>query len=529
MRILRAVTCNLLLVAIAAALPTYSEHAMDVLSTSQLPTSVVGRNATFPFGPIGVGPGKSSAFVGAGSSVSDLDRWHRVLRAAASGELLNMTVLVLGGSLEAGRMKYIGDDTNEPPSGCKVIGQAEGKQSTGRGTMRCTGVNTDCRPCAFPARLEVWLRSAYPNLHVRVLNWAVGGSTSRSVLGTIAGELESDTHGVDVAIVNYVSNDAAHFVPAIARGFEALVRLLLGLHGGSGRRLPTAVLVTQMLVPRGMPVWLPHAHVTTALSVPMLSFLQAAPGLQLGNRHPGWETHQLIADWLAAEWREQAATAGARAAASGARAGGAPPLPPPLSRATASDVVCAAPETLLDANNKRKAEHYAAACKSTTWRFAEDVPGKRGWLIDAPAGGRLRLEVRVPRAGAVIGIGFLASYSADMGSVRVALEGGDAVGVRLDARRDGSGVSLTEYVRLCAPRGNATADFPLCEAPVAQAFKYGRGAPDSAPCDESSPQCALARAQAQSSQAETRTLVFDLIPRPGAEHNRFVIRYVVTC
>jgi hypothetical protein len=77
------------------------------------------------------------------------------------------------------------------------------------------GENTPCKPCAFPSRFERWLRKAYPELNVNVINLAVPATTSQSILGILGTELEKVNakfpSGVDIFYINYSDNDRNFF------------------------------------------------------------------------------------------------------------------------------------------------------------------------------------------------------------------------------------------------------------------------------------------------------------------------------
>ena len=152
-------------------------------------------------------------------------------------------------------------------------------------------------------------------------------------------------------------------------------------------------------------------------------------------RHPNWPNHQLVADWLAYEWRVQALRAASTPAAP------EPPLPPPRHAPRTADVFCVSPYTDLDARQESAA---AVPVGSGGWRFGEDAPGKSGWLVDAPSGAALTFEVQVPLEDPVVGVGFLASWNESMGSIVATLDGAEA---RLDALRPNSTASQTEYER----------------------------------------------------------------------------------
>lgn len=67
----------------------------------------------------------------------------------------------------------------------------------------------DCKPCAFPARFESWLKMAYPRNKVRVYNRARGGMDTSSCNGQIEGLVSDIADMIDVVILNFAHNDAS--------------------------------------------------------------------------------------------------------------------------------------------------------------------------------------------------------------------------------------------------------------------------------------------------------------------------------
>ena len=206
-----------------------------------------------------------------------------------------------------------------------------------------------------------------------------------------------------------------------------------------------------------------------------------------------------------------------------------PPLPPPLRSPDTSDVVCAAPITDLDAHEL--AASPAAVSSDGAWRFGEDAPGKKGWVVDDVHGGVVNFTVHTPPDGRdpVVGVGFLASWDPAMGAVRVVVDGDAKNAAVLNASRPGGTASQTEYARLCVEPPRYSPCFPACGAPTKRPLRFAAHKPAS--CDRDQRQCESAwrRYDAAQRASTARSLSFELLPRPGAASNRFVLRYVVTC
>ncbi|KAK7233093.1 cGMP-dependent protein kinase [Aureococcus anophagefferens] len=521
----RLVSLALVLPWCRASLPTYDAFAMEPLGAFA-PGYASRRSPDAPLGaPLG---GASTVLPGA-----RLAAWHRVLARLARREQAVLTVLVLGGSMTAGRMDARADRQQASlfAAGARVAygSSACANATTTESYATCDHeVTGDCKPCAFPARLGAWLARVYPATDVRVLNYAVGASTSRSILGMLGGELEALEAGhVDVAFVNYVDNDVARATDAaatakIAAAHEALLRLLL--------TRKVAVVDVEMQVPDKSDAWPTHAAVCRHLGVPMVSWRRGVAGDEKSSvaRHPNWAFHQLIADWLAYEWGVQGA-----AALRGNVDASDPPLPPPLrspdTSDVVSDVVCAAPLTDLDAHEL--AASPAAVSSDGAWRFGEDAPGKKGWIVDDAHGGVVNFTVHTPPDGKdpVVGVGFLASWDPSMGAVRVVVDGDAENAAVLNASRPGGTASQTEYARLCVEPPRYSPCFPACGAPTKRPLRFAAHKPAS--CDRDQRQCESAwrRYDAAQRASTARSLSFELLPRPGAASNRFVLRYVVTC
>jgi len=476
-------------------LPTYDVGAMDA-AASPGGREPFRRN---PWRPLGLASSNCSSVVD--RAAADFSLWHAVLRRLARGDAKTLQVLALGGSLTAGRMPAKGNShAANAPSACE----------------RATGfvpysVNRDNRGCAFPARHEAWLRRAYPAVETTVTNWAIGAATSSAAVGRLGTQLS--TSNFDVAFLNFADNDAAQRVTG--HGFEMLLRLLLG-------RGVAAVVIEMGQPGEGVAAYATHAAACRQLGVPMLSWTAAAGknvvqvGYGSAHRHPPWPAHQLIADWLAHEWRLEA---GRALALSDEPA-------PPLSRGgrvAASEVICVG-GTMFDANAlgrprfagrpRRQVPHAELKLvRADGWRLAQDRPDKFGWLADEKSG-VLTFGIQVPEEGrAVVGVGYLQSYDSGVGDAIAYLDGNKEDAVRLGGHAPRH--SQTFYQRLCVAGGS-----PAFEACDAEEEPFRVGAQKAVAVER------VAFAAAPSRVAPTRkgTVSFELVS--GA---RFAVRYVTAC
>jgi hypothetical protein len=362
----------------------------------------------------------------------DLGRFKRVLQTVANHEKATLTILVLGGSMTSGRMN---NKLNKNESNCFIdraafgldkdeptiyewacYGNSVGDRDSNRNTE-----NFDCKPCAWPARFETWLRSSYPHVNVNVINLARGGMGTNACLGLLGGLLKKKKLAdlIDVAILNFVHNDGEEvsmkksrarkelaripnmddkerkkkteeaFAAAEAelrRNHEALLRELLSLPN------KPAVLTMQLaggtLTPEGMfPL---HADSVHYYQVPAISWYNTAqkagvPANVSALGHPTWAMHQLVADWLAYVWTrldEHATASNSMIAAatehvpSSAKVSDVitPDLPRPKWMTEDSEF-CVAPLTFLDARTTSGGGNVATG--STSQSTSSEEPSKK--------------------------------------------------------------------------------------------------------------------------------------------------------
>ncbi|KAH8076654.1 cGMP-dependent protein kinase [Aureococcus anophagefferens] len=217
----------------AVPLPDAWAGAFERAPDAALPAFVRRRG---PLRPLGARSTNCSAL--ANRETADLGPFRRRAGARAA----RRSVVVLGGSMTAGHMNA------STRSRCEAEPDFAGY-----------GYNLDNRACALPRRFRAWLRHAYPGAAHEVENWAIGGSTSASVVGRLSSALSG--RRVDVFFVNYVDNDQARR-DAGAAGFEILLRLL--------RLARAAVVDLELALPAGALAYAPHAAACDALAVPAL-------------------------------------------------------------------------------------------------------------------------------------------------------------------------------------------------------------------------------------------------------------------
>lgn len=195
----------------------------------------------------------------------------RFLRRLAAG--LPTSVVVIGGSMTAG-------------SGCSQ------KAMTGH-------------RCAWPARLEVWLRKAFPRSNLTFESHARGGCSLAFFIGEVSHYVKAST---DMVVIDTLRNDWTFpwkqkgIGPSIA--LEAFIRLVHGI-------APQAVIFNLFTGPSAARRELvPQlSKVSMFYNQPWLDFLtfNARRGDEFDNykkwsAHPPWTTHQVIADVLANAW-----------------------------------------------------------------------------------------------------------------------------------------------------------------------------------------------------------------------------------
>ena len=172
------------------------------------------------------------------------------------------------------------------------------------------------KDCAWPARWKQWLHLAFPSATVQVENIAQGGSPSAVILGGIG---LYNFSGVDLILVDTLVNDAHNENKMLSAGsekwrdwdgnltisvaFEELLRSLNQLAPKS------ALLALEAGCPRCIASAQAHRRVLDFYRIPFLDVARAVatvPELWTWARtsaHPGFKTHQAVADMLALSFR----------------------------------------------------------------------------------------------------------------------------------------------------------------------------------------------------------------------------------
>ena len=408
----------------------------------------------YPLDEAAVARGRSG-FAGA-----DRNKLQRAVRAASRGERLR--VVVLGGSITAR---------------CKLPGE-----------------HNHSRSCAWPSRLEDWLRRAHPASAPEVINAAVPATSSRMTSPNVHKLVPANA---DIVLTDFVVNDA-HLVQKQGSRPVAMLWRRVAEHVPSAAVLPlTVACVTgwqtppadvpqysclkcafygeQRFAPSSSFVkWVQtnESHtpnegsrdcynmakgqeaVAVQMRLPFVSYRSAAwPNGNLpprrpvwtGNRHLHHPTHVLIADVVAAAWHAEipAAFGCARAEPSETNDNTALSEIDDARLAETTTEGCAEPQTLLSAHFPPfPAVPVLPAPAGGGWAFTEDVPGKPGWIGHGePSGGaEIVFRLNVSRATPTIEVGFLRSYES-VGAAVLWL--GGAAGV---AGADREGVKCAEAV-----------------------------------------------------------------------------------
>jgi hypothetical protein len=166
---------------------------------------------------------------GAGDGVSPTADWRtfrKLVVALAHGRKKTLTVGVIGGSFATGKSVYRGRrGPNNPASNWNL-----------RCNATCSSPNGDfqlfkvCPTCSFVARFEWWLRQAYPETVVTVVNFGVGASNSQAILPVLSAQLDELGLDFDVFYVAYSDNDSAYFLHDIHDTAEEDRRLEVQAH-----------------------------------------------------------------------------------------------------------------------------------------------------------------------------------------------------------------------------------------------------------------------------------------------------------
>jgi len=564
-------------------LPSFIDTAMDVnpwtapalsgnLATSdRLRLVLMNRTIDMPFGynpetaklPVPLLGGVFVKPLNDTTKHADFQRFSRVLNLAESDAAIKLTVLVLGGSMTAGRME-----------GWANINQSKCFQNlpefdTDNRTQICYTTNhhprwkfnpthVDCKPCAFAARLEYWLRKSYPRLKVNVINQARGGEGTTTCIGRIGGTLNAinASRDIDVVILNFVDNDVAKVGQFASEGRSIHTKMKLNgdvsaaekklqAHAESKLRADHEILIRELLQLPKRPallsmqlygqalVYPPHKDVLEYYRIPSISwklsagFLKVPPAI---DRHPSWPWHQLVADWIAFTWTHLARHA--CIANPGLEASPHPDILEILSPRWANEddsAVCVNPVTYLDAGNQTAAGRPVVMPEEEVgpWRLSEDREGngKMAWWADSPDGGSITFPIHTARFPPKIGVSFLASWDPAMGSARFSIVG-DPAGwfMVINASRPAVGtdrISVSEYARLCVPSSALTREQTWDQF-------HNQGAVLRR-CEGTQLDPAIIKGIVETKGPVKRALRVELLPSLGKPRNKFAIRYITAC
>ena len=410
----------------------------------------------------------------------DTTRLRRVIARAGNGSLSELNVVILGGSMAAGRMKSPYGGNTPPLPDC--YRDCPGSFILANGTERLDvyGVNRDCRACAFGARFGWWLRRAYPGVRVNVHNCAVGGSNTRALLLDFLGGTLQRVPNADLFIVHYVDNDAAMLDDSesardrLSAAYELLVRTLLE------RQERPAVIevqhglakITSKISPffnESFEFW-PHSWVARHYALP-IPLTRLTVRFSTDERHPPWPWHQLIAEQLAFMWRvtecdpapplSEGENSTVEASAS------ALPLPiKELATERAELEFCTRPLTSMDAgeifariNKKMDRTTLGVGVSGTSeWSLSSDRDaqgqprGRPGWWADTNTSAKISFVVQVNEAHPIVTIAYLTSFER-MGRARVFVDGDREGAMVIDANETSGRYSLVRVREVCFDGG----------------------------------------------------------------------------
>ena len=280
--------------------------------------------------------------------------------------------------------------------------------------------------CAWSSRLARSLAARFQS-NVTILNFNYGGTSSRALLGRLPDldTLEREagwTEGADCYIIDTNKNDAGF---SAGENFATVAALVSALRQRGGEVLyletvahPGSLGFDRKTRQRTRRMWQlcdVHASVLTHLGVPYVSYrdaiwpnreapeaictveklnsdnttiwpeIEASPGLIAsevrryvcwdGRIHPSWAVHQILADIISVLFSRLALDCPVSSA----------PLPRVATMTTLQPNRAACieqrAETYLAASNGN--DGFPALKNGRSWRFAEDVPGKPGWISES--------------------------------------------------------------------------------------------------------------------------------------------------
>ena len=302
--------------------------------------------------------------------------WDSLRRKLADGKPFN--ILVLGGSETLGTSCRDGDPT-----------------------AAIDNTSSTAQQCSWSGRFRDWLVAAYPRVNVTLFNEAKTGCTTECVLPMLFAKVSRAKP--DLVLSEFTVNDAGSgsVAPSSFATSEALVRQLLSYDAtldilfvvtfpdARGRSLDILPLIARHTF------WVDAQYPGNVATISYMDVAECAlspvynGGGTLprrknhrhdfwratnGGAHPGWKTHQLIADTVAYVFHN-AVTCG--------RSFADQPLTPPERLEQLSQ--CAVPLSYFDsADPGTLARAGDVVASPGGWRLMEDRPGKHGWITIVP-------------------------------------------------------------------------------------------------------------------------------------------------
>mmetsp|Transcript_26942 Transcript_26942/g.27173 ORF Transcript_26942/g.27173 Transcript_26942/m.27173 type:complete len:605 (+) Transcript_26942:52-1866(+) len=532
--------------------------------------------------PLGISINSTGGLSSKDGTTVNLNRWRNQLCAINSQQ--EITIVFIGGSMTSGRMPGQMQDGSETSHNCSRHEACNNGQGF-------PDLNSDCRPCAYPAFFHTLLQSLYPHKQVNVINLAVGGTSSRAILSIVGDQLKA-LPVINFLYFHFTTNDHGEDAKFVGAGFEQLMRYLL--------KIPSAPAITGINMLGNMPV---HMNITQYYGIPMLQPEQyVLPRKDIREKdnnndyvgffpkliHPAWPYHKLIGNFLIAAWKVQydrLCDENYILKTSYDPLSASPPsvsvsvsssseekkkhlfnsmhskytLPPPTfkDQLTMFDTFCVHPTESIHADNLEQYVFYRDSgtnSSSSNWKLGEDMVGnnKPGWWIDDVSGGNITFRLHMLFPHPVIGLGYLRSYE-NMGRVRIHVDDQEDETVMINALDSSRRVSVTAYQRLCTSNETDAEDMtasPPSESP--DTLTLSASSPESESEAENDvqkwtgnfPACSMSASHDRyrhhinqgfggnfKGHRQPHDLHIELLPSTdkSATHNKFKIMYIVTC
>ena len=211
-----------------------------------------------------------------------------------------------------------------------------------------------------------------------------------------------------------------------------------------------------------------HLDVLKYYQIPTLNYDMSASDIFLiGERHPAWPYHQMIADFMAYVWKNEASKACGYQ------------IRPPIGRLQhlrqQLTQFCMNPLSLYRAKFPRSFHDVNIQSTNDAWKLYEDVAGKPGWIVESHESSTISFPIKIDQQRhlvhgyAVMAVSYLKSYDG-MGAAKVYINDDKSRYVILNGSNDDPShhVSLVYSKRLCISRpvavtDNSTHIIPFCE------------------------------------------------------------------